>query len=546
MPVVTIFVAAMASVLPNIAAEAETPAAKPGVLAKKIDQLIVAGHENYAEQATRLTTDEEFLRRVTLDLNGTIPSMADVRAFINDSDPNKRQRKVDELLASPAYARRMSQIFDVVFMERRADSKVPRADWETYLRSSFAQNKPYDKLVEEILSADGTDPKNRGPAKFYLDRDFDPDLVTRDIGRIFFGRNIQCAQCHDHPLVDDYKQAEYFGIYAFLNRSFLFPNDKDAKAVLAEKAEGEVNFTSVFDPKKKQHTLKPQIPGGKPVDEPSFEKGKEYKVKPEKNVRPVPNYSRRSQLGGQVASADNPYFARTAANRVWAMMLGRGLVHPVDMDHSDNPPSHPELLESLAKELAEHNFDLKWLIREIALSDTYQRSSVVETEVDLPEDRFLVGSVKPLSPEQLAYAVLEATGRVDIERAALKDKATDEAVDGKLASRVVNFRRIFAASPGEPEEEFVARLDQTLFLKHDGALRQLIEPAGDNLTARLLKIDKGDAFAEELFLSVLCRKPTAEETQDVAEWLEAGGDKPTIVKEIIWALLASAEFRFNH
>src|SRR5207249_636694 len=123
------------------------------------------------------------LRRAYLDLNGTIPTAAEAKAFLEDTSPDKRAKLIDRLLASPAYARRMAQFFDVVLMERRREAKVPQAAWEEYLRSSFAANKPYDALAREILSADGADTKNRGPAKFYLDRDLEPNLVTRDIGR---------------------------------------------------------------------------------------------------------------------------------------------------------------------------------------------------------------------------------------------------------------------------------------------------------------------------------------------------------------------------
>src|SRR5262249_20429830 len=162
----------------------------------------------YEKQAAPLATDAEFLRRVYLDLNGTIPTAADARAFFTNPDPKKREKLIDRLLADSAYARRMAQFFDVVLMERRRDAKVPRAAWEQYLRESFATNKPYDVFAHELLSADGTDPKTRAPAKFFLDRDLEPNVVTRDIGRVFLGRNLTCAQCHDHPQISDYKQAD--------------------------------------------------------------------------------------------------------------------------------------------------------------------------------------------------------------------------------------------------------------------------------------------------------------------------------------------------
>src|SRR5947209_8731550 len=212
----------------------------------------------------------------------------------------------------------MTNVFDVWLMDRRPDKHVKRAEWQEYLRTSFAGNKPYDHLVREVLAADGADSKQRAPAKFYLDRDGEPHLLTRDVSRLFLGMNLQCAQCHDHPLVDAYKQDHYYGVYAFLSRSYVFTDKKTKVAVLAEKAEGDVAFESVFLPKVKKSTG-PRLPDAPPIAEPKFEKGKEYVVAPAKDVRPVPAFSRRAVLAKEVV--ENKRFARAAANRLWALML---------------------------------------------------------------------------------------------------------------------------------------------------------------------------------------------------------------------------------
>jgi hypothetical protein len=498
-------------------------------LHSRIDQLIAAGHPNYATVAAPLASDAEFLRRVTLDLDGTIPTGVETRAFLADTDPTKRDKLIDKLLASPAYARRMAQFFDVVLMERRRDAKVPRAAWEDYLRAAFEQNKRYDALVREMLASDGAEPKTRAAAKFYLDRDFEPNLVTKDVGRVFLGMNLQCAQCHDHPIVPDYKQDDYYGILAFLKRSYLFPSAAVPTASIAEKVDGETTFSSVFDKAKVEKKTAPRLPGGKPVAEPRPEKGKEYRVAPAANVRPVPTYSRRELLAAAITAPENAAFARAAVNRLWAMMLGRGLVHPLDMDHPGNPPSHPELLDLLAAEFAAHNFDVKWLLREIARSATYQRSSEVPAGLsDVPPDRYLVANLKPLSPEQLAYAVAQATGPAN----------TTADAKGSVAA----FVRVFGGRPGEPEA-FEATLDQTLFLKNGAAVRGMI--AG-NLVGRLTKLADADAVADELFSSVLSRPPTDDERKDIAAALQDAKDRQPALSELVWALLASAEFRFNH
>ncbi len=518
-------------------------AAEP--LHAQIDRHIAAGHKDYANKAAPLASDEEFLRRVYLDLNGTIPPVDEVREFLAESSSDKREKLIDRLVDDPGYARRMAYHFDVMLMERRRDTKVPRADWEKYLRATFAANKPYDEFVSEMLSNDGSDKETRAAAKFFLDRDLEPNLVTRDLARVFLGRDLQCSQCHDHPRNPYYLQADYYGILAFINRSFLFPNDKAATAVIAEKAEGEVNFTSVFDKSKKQGETGPRLPGMKALLEPKLEKGKEYKVKPEKNVKPVPVYSRFSRLADSMTSPENPAFARTAVNRLWAMMMGRGLIDPVDQDHPDNPPSHPKLLDLLAEEFVAHDYDIKWLLREIALSETYQRSSVVPKGLEeVPPAAYLVANLKPLSPEQLAFAVCEATGMTGNERRALGKKMMVEAVDVRLGSTVAAFRKVFAGGPGEPEDG-TTTLDQTLFLKNDDVVRKLIAPRSENLAARIAKMSN-EAAAEELFLAVLTRPPTEDEKKDVIEVLKDAKDRPAICGELVWALVASGEFRFNH
>jgi hypothetical protein len=521
------------------------PAVDP--LHARIDKYIGDGFGDLKKHVAPRASDEEFFRRAYLDLTGTTPTVAELNNFLADSAKDKRAKLIDRVLDGPGYARRMAWHFDVMLMERRPDAKVPRAAWEAYLQAAFAENKPYDALVREMLSNDGADPKTRAAAKFFLDRDFEPHLVTRDIGRVFLGRNIQCSQCHDHPTISDYKQADYYGIQAYLNRSFLFPNTQAPTAVIAEKAEGDVSFTSVFDKNKKLNSTLPRMPGGKSVDEPKAEKGKEYKVAPAPNVKPVPTYSRRALLADAVTSAGNPAFARNAVNRIWAMMMGRGIVHPVDMDHGNNPPSHPELLNELAKEFVAHKHDLKWLVREIALSDAYQRSSETPAGLDdPPAEKYLVAVLKPLTPEQFAYAVMQATGHTDAERTALGPKSTEAQLDARLAPRLAPFRTILGRGGEVAADTFSSTLDQTLFLKYGAAVRGLLPPRPGNLADRLGKLTNPDAVADELFAAVFSRRPTADERKDVADALKGAKDRQTTINELVWALVASAEFRFNH
>ncbi|MBL8799254.1 MAG: DUF1549 domain-containing protein [Planctomycetia bacterium] len=528
--------------LPSAGAASETP------LHQRIDQLIAGGKADFESRAAKRSSDEEFLRRVYLDLAGTIPTATEARAFLEDTAANKRESLIDRLLASPEHVRHMQHTFDVLLMERRADKHVPRAQWQEYLRASFAANKPWDQLVQEVLSADGTDPAQRPAAKFYLDRLGEPHLLTRDISRLFLGMNLQCAQCHDHPLIDHYKQDHYYGLYAFLNRSFLFADPKTKLTVYAEKAEGDATFISVFDPAKVQKSTGPRMPKGAPIKEPTFDKGAEYTVAPAKDVRPVPKFSRRGQLAANLATAENLSFKRNIANRLWAMLLGRGLIDPIDRDHAANPPSHPELLELLAEEIAARKFDLRSLLREIALSQTYQRSSELPDGMDeVRPETFAVAGLKPLRPEQLAWALLQATGTTDAKKLALGAKLTEPVLYADLAQASAPVVGMFAGEAGTPENQsFSATLNQALFLSNGPLLRTWIAPRAGNLAERLGKLEKPEAIADELYLSVLTRRPTAEEITETADFLKSRADRPVALQDLIWALLASAEFRFNH
>jgi hypothetical protein len=522
-------------------------ASAQGSLHERIDRAIAAAQSDFAKKATGPVSDAEFLRRIYLDLTGSIPTSAQARGFLADRSPGKRATLIDRLLASPEHARHLAAVLDVMLMERRPDKNVPHAQWLEYLRTATAANKPWDELVRDILAADGTDSKTRPAAKFYLDRNADPNELTRDISRLFLGTNLQCCQCHDHPRIDDYKQLHYYGLFAFVSRSSLVVDQKLKLAVLSEKADGEVTFQSVFDPAKVTKSTGPRLPEQPPLKEPAVEKGKEYVVAPVAKQRAVPRHSRRSLLGPALARADNEQFRRNIANRLWALMMGRGIVHPLDLDHSANPPSHPELLTMLADDIAARKFDMRGFLRELALSQMYQRSSEQPSggKEAMPTS-YTVALLKPLTPEQLAMSLMQATGLTDAERQALGKNATEAALYARLAGNIAPFVRTFGGAAGKAEE-FDARLEQALFLSNGPAVRGWLSPRPGNLTDRLTKLTSADAIAEELYLSVFTRLPSAEERKDVADFLASrSADRAVALQDMAWALLASAEFRFNH
>ena len=536
------------------ASDADSPAA----LHQRIDGLVAVRDA----KTSGVATDAEYLRRLYLDLCGTIPSVETTRQFLADSRSNieKRAELIDRLLSSPQHARRMAFHFDEMLMERRPDKHVTSDEWQQYLRQSFLVNKPLDRLFLEILAADGTDAELRPAAKFFLDRDLDVDLLTRDIGRIFLGVDLECAQCHNHPNIDDYYQQHYHGLSAFFRRSYLFKDPKTKKSVIGEKAEGVVTFTSVFTNESAKTNPRildlPEI-----VDPQGTEKA--YIAKPAGKVRGIPVYSRRQQLAWQMVNSANIDFRRNLANRIWSFMIGRGIIEPLDMRHAANPPSHPELLDLLASELLETKYDLRRMLRELALTETYQRSSRLESEGSPPADKeFAVGLLKPLSPEQLACAVMEATGltrirRASVEAALLKSDPKfgpgriqhplwqEDALYVATKTELAQFVQIFAL-PGVRPAGFESSAKQALFLMNGPLITKWLAPSGDNLIGCTQQLKDAKQVAEELYLAVFTRLPSDTEFDEIQKYLDESQNRTSALQEIAWAMLTSAEFRFNH
>lgn len=455
--------ALVACCLLAVDATAQQPAAVP--LHVRIDRATADAHIGPVAPAAG---DAEFLRRIYLDLTGMIPSSVEVRAFLTDQSPDKRTKLIDRLLDSPAYIRHIAAAFDLMLMERRAGKYVKSAEWTQYLQTSFEQNKPYNQLAAEILGADGADPKLRAPARFFLDREVEPNLLTREVGRMFFGVDLECAQCHDHPLIDDYLQSDYYGLYAFVSRTYIFQPDKKKPALLAEKAEGDVKFKSVFTGF--EGKTRPRLLGGSEIEEPSFKKGDDYQVKADpkkKNIRPIPKYSRRAQLAKRATDGSNRAFNRNIVNRLWAHMMGRGLVHPVDLHNAGNPAANPQLLQALADEFVATKFNVKAFIRELALSQTYQRSFQMPASLDehiaLARKQLPIAEADVTRKLAVAEAAEQAVDQLLPVLEASKKNVAAAAVELTKANATVTAARTAAATAAKAQ----ADVEQTLAPKQE-------------------------------------------------------------------------------
>lgn len=347
-------------------------------LAHRIDVIVAS---KYLGPEIPLADDYEFQRRVYLDLIGRGPKATETERFLEQvasvqvGSVAARDRLIDDLLSGDEFTRYYAKVLEVMFTERR--EAISPLLFRSLIRQWLEDKRPLNELCTEILASDGTGEHLGAAASFIVNRNAEPNLVTRDIGRIFFGRDVQCAQCHDHPLVDEYEQSEYFGILSFVNRTYLFKDEKRGGALLlGEKGEGTLEFASVFRPQDGKSTAVPLLPSDMAMDtEPDFVDNLDaYVVAPDKDKRAVPRYSRRQQLAVLATHRENESFNRNLANRLWANMMGKGIVHPVDMHHLANPPISAELLSLLADALVAGNYDLREFLRQIARSKTYQRS----------------------------------------------------------------------------------------------------------------------------------------------------------------------------
>ncbi len=487
------------------------------------------------------TTDSEFLRRLYLDLAGRIPSRDELARFLANKTDGKRERVIDELLDGDEYPRRMAELFQVMLMERLGE----HAAWNKYLHDSFAANKPWDQFVREIANPNAADEATRGAAYFitkrlekYGQNPVDYPGLVRDIGRMFLGVDVKCAQCHDHLFVDDYEQIDYQGLFAFVGQTMI-RTDVKFPAVAEKLVAKPTEFKSVFE--MEDRSVGPRLPFSKEIEVPIFPKGEEYEIAPDRKTRfpGVPKFSPLKVLSEQLP--EHPLFRKNIANRLWWVLMGRGLVFPLDLHHSDNPPSHPELLTTLGDELAKHAYDLRWLVHELVLSETYQRASKLPDRADdkIAESSYQAAWEKPMSAEQLLRSMLQAVGDGNVVSVDLADESYAE-----LQTR---FTKAFANPPREPEVGHSPSVKAALFLLNDDEVLDWLTPRDGNLVDRLVRTNDVAKVADELYRSVLTRRPNAEEVQEVSRYLASNADdRAAACGDLAWSLLASVEFCVNH
>ncbi|MCA9199824.1 MAG: DUF1549 domain-containing protein, partial [Planctomycetales bacterium] len=505
-----------------------------------IDLLIQNKWAEDVIQPADMCDDRTFVRRIYLDLIGRIPTVDETQAFLQTTDSTKRTRLIDQLLDSDEYASHMADLFDAVLMGRQENGRRRRRDtggglkaqWRSYLEESFATNRPWNQMAKDLTLARST-PETDVRASWYLyGRRNEHQQMAEAVSAHLFGLKIDCAQCHDHPLANEIKQSHYWGLVAFFNRSENV--DAPVGARVAEKAIGGfAKFTNVsgasFDSMLTFFASK-TIPEVRPDGE-QQDADENYLVPTTDDGQPsqepkVPKFSRREQFVEEVL-LDHPLLAKAFVNRAWAMLLGRGLVHPVDKMDSTHPPSHPQLLDWLAEDFRRHGYDVKRLLRVIVNAECYQLAA--RPSPDVYPDSFAYAIDKPLTAEAYLRSLqVAAYGRVT--------DANDQ-LDGQFKKL---FGDVFPETPSSNPA-------QALLLTNNQAMHDLIQADDDGTLSQILQRTDVNEQLEFAFQTSFGRSPSADEADAIRAYLhERSANVESAWHQVYWAMLTSAEFRINH
>ena len=432
---------------------------------------------------------------------------------MKSSDEQKRAELVDRLLDGDEYPRRMAELFDVVLLERKgqaAEAERKSHGWFAYLEHSFAANRPWKEIVGDLIVARPNSPESKGAVWFLYEKKNNYQQMAEAVAPVAFGVSINCAQCHNHPLAHEIKQQNYWGLVAAFNRS-TNADTSDGPALSESAIGGFVNFTNL---KKESQPAILALLNDKTVDEKRPAEGAKeedadgnYVVPPlhggsqrHPRAAAIPKFSRR-QAVAEAITHDNPLLARAFVNRIWAMLLGRGIINPVDQIDSRHLPSHPELLAWLSQDFEQNGYDIKRLIRTIVLSRTYQLKAPAAGKAPPAPELFACGLEKPLSAEVLYRSLLTATGN-----------PSDDTDDLR--------RALIAAFPAVFEVEYNATLQQSAFLTNSPLIDRLLKPNGKNLTSRLLELSTNEERVRDVFQSVLGRSPDNDELSESVAYLD--------------------------
>ena len=489
-----------------------------------IDTLVHTKLKKIRITPSDVADDATFLRRVTLDVTGTMPTPEEVRSFLADKDAKKRDKKVDALLERPEFTELWVMKFAELLQIRTDNnqfqykSALQYYDW---LKDQFARNVPIDKLTQDLLTAKGGTFAN--PAANFYKVETDVLKLSENVAQVFMGMRMQCAQCHNHPF-DRWTMNDYYGFAAFFAQVGRKTGEDQRETVVYNRASGGVKHPVG------NRDISPKFLG---MDGGKNEEGQD----------------RREVMAKWLASPQNPFFARNLANIVWAHFFGQGIVEPVDDVRISNPASNPELLEELGKRFTDSNYNFKQLVRDICASRTYQLTPK-SNELNAEDTRnFAKGSIRRLRAEILLDTITQVTATKNRFRGLPEGSRAVEIVDGRTTTYfLTTFGRASRDTVCACEVKMEPNLSQALHLLNGDTVNAKIQ--GGGLVGAMVKEGKSnEQIIEEMYWRSLARPPTQTEQTKLAGYFEeakTSADRAVVLNDIFWAVLNSKEFIFNH
>lgn len=489
-----------------------------------IDELVFAKLKALGLPASKVSDDMTFLRRSTVDIAGRLPSLSEVEAFLADKDPNKRDNLINRLVDSTDYADYFANKWNAILRNKRRQENEKQATYafHDWIRESLHSNKPYDQFVREVLTATGVPGKN-APVSWYREVK-DQSAQVEDTAQLFLGLRIQCARCHHHPF-EKWSQEDYYGFTAF----FAQVGRKKGEAQGEERIFHRVGLAQARNPK----TGKDVKPTG--LGSPT--------------LTLAPDVDPRHALADWMSDPSNPFFAKSLVNRYWKHFFGRGLVDPEDDMRVTNPASNPDLLDALAKDFIAHKFDLKHLVRTIATSSVYQLSAEPNEWNRDDKQNFSRYYPKRLNAEVLLDSIDQVTGTTTSFGAIPAGTRATQLPDNGFNSYFLTvFGRPESSSACECERSSEANLAQSLHLLNSSEIQGKL--TAGNARAGVLSTDAARPAAakiRDLYILAFSREPSAEETAIAVAHIEKNSKEPKrAYEDIVWALINTKEFLFNH
>jgi hypothetical protein len=490
----------------------------PRIEGNYIDQLVGAKLKKLRVAPSEICSDEEFLRRVTLDITGRLPTQHAFESFVNNQAPDKRQQLVDQLLAQKEFAEIWGMKWAELLMIRSHDQFSYKSAFLYYswLTDQIANNVPLDQMIRNLLTASGGTFEN--PAANFYEVERNTLKTAENVAQTFMGIRIGCAQCHNHPF-DRWTMDDYYSFAAFFAQVGRKPGEDYREQIIFSRTAGEVRH---FVDKR---VMPPKFLGG--------------------GVPDVKGQDRRAALADWLTSSENPYFANSVANRIWAHFFGVGIVQPVDDLRVSNPPSNPALFQALGRKLVEYKYDFQRLVRDICTSQTYQRSSKPRDSNAHDERNFARARIRRIRAELLLDCISQVTETQDKFRGLPLGATAVQIADGATSNY---FLKTFGRAPRRTACACEVRddptLSQALHLINGNTIQTKIRQG--KLVPRLLAEGMSpDQIIKVLYIRCLSRSPDDAELQQLTERVGAQTAARDL-EDIFWALLNSREFLFNH